>query len=110
MSLKLKWENLRVDLKKHIWSGLGSGFICTLAFYLGVAVYFTLMPATIETVLIAAAVGTACGIGIGWAKEYLWDVRGRGVVDRADFLFTGRASIYGAVCAAAILVAYIKFS
>ncbi len=91
MSIKTLWRALRPDLRKHVIAGLAIGLAVTLC------AGPWLHP------LAAALLGAVAGIAVGWLKEYFWDARGRGTVDRLDYLMTGRAALLGAALGGLII-------
>lgn len=91
MSIKTLWRALRPDLRKHIVAGLG------------IALPITLCAGPWLHPLLAAASGAVAGIVVGWLKEYFWDKRGHGTVDRLDYLMTGRAAILGGALGGVII-------
>ena len=91
MSIIGKWRALRPDLRKHIIAGLAIGLSVTLC------------AGPWTPPLIAALLGAVAGIVVGWLKEYFWDKRGHGTVDRLDYLMTGRAAILGGALGGVII-------
>lgn len=97
------WAGLRDDLRKHVIVGLAAGAVGAVVSFALLTLAFGLD--TLPALALAVALGAVGGAALGYAKEYLWDARGRGTVDREDFLYTGRAAIVGAVLAAAAIAA-----
>jgi uncharacterized membrane protein YfcA len=81
---------MRKDLQQHLVVGAGIGLLTTL-----IVAYETSLPVAVGSGVVAAAVA-------GWAKEYIWDKSGKGVVDFKDFLYTAIGGVIGAGVAAAI--------
>ncbi|MFZ9959372.1 MAG: hypothetical protein ACO3GP_03180 [Candidatus Limnocylindrus sp.] len=98
MSIKTLWRALRPDLKKHTIAGAGIAFSVAMA--LGLAVHLQWIA---MSPMSCALVGLASGGAVGWLKEYAWDIRGHGTVDRDDYLYTLRGAAIGAIVAAAVL-------
>jgi ribose/xylose/arabinose/galactoside ABC-type transport system permease subunit len=92
-----RFRALRVDLKKHLLVGAAAGYVAAvLAGLIGWHFGVELLAHPV----VAGLVGFAAGVVIGWLKEYRWDAAGHGTVDRADYLFTGRGAVVGAVLGA----------
>lgn len=112
MSIENWWAALRDDLRKHWIAGVLTGFVGSLA--VGVAVLVG-APSSLEAMWLRAggAVlgGFAVGSAVGWAKEYVWD-RWRqhmgAVVDRKDFLVTGRGATVGAIVGSTLLALFTR--
>ena len=83
-------KNLALDKKKkHLAVGFAIGFVVSL-----------ILQQYISTPT-AHLIGVGLGVFAGWAKEHLWDARGRGTVDAKDFQITaaGAGAVLGALAA-----------
>lgn len=95
---------LRQDLQKHLTVGALAAFVVTLA-VTPQAQGVVLAHEWFLAALIGAVAGFVSAAALGWAKEYLWDARGRGTVDRLDYLTTGRGGGLGAAAGLLVVVA-----
>lgn len=74
---------MRKDLQQHLIVGA--------AIAVGVfAVAYQWLPA-----VPAISIGLIASVVAGWAKEYIWDKSGRGVVDAKDFHYTCIGGVIG---------------
>lgn len=99
------WKNLRPDLRLHVAAGAIISFVgatLTLSLF-GIFGAFSVLQWWV-VVCVSAAFGAALGGVAGWIKEYEYDEETGGVVDRQDFLYTGRAAIVTAIVWAALLI------
>lgn len=95
---------MRRDLVLHYRAGLALGLFFGLLAGLALAVLGK-APAVLAATL-GGALGWAVADRVGWAKEYWWDAKGRGTVDRDDYLQTRRGGYHGASLAfVAVVVA-----
>jgi len=76
---------MRKDLKLHFAVGAVIAAVVTF-----VSFYFF-------NVTVSMSLGVICSVLAGYAKEYLWDAKGRGVVDVKDFEYTCIGGILGAL-------------
>lgn len=102
--LKQRWASLRVDLKKHLTVGAAIAFVVALAAVAALLPW--LQPGEwFMAVLAGGMLGFSCAVFAGWLKEKIDGWTGRGVVDREDYLVTGRGGGLGAVVGMAAAVA-----
>jgi hypothetical protein len=87
---------MRKDLKLHYVAGAA-----VAAAVSRVAILLSTLPLEL-TLPLAAVLGVGAAYAVGWAKEYLWDAKGKGVVDALDLRRTWQGGILGAALAVII--------
>lgn len=92
---------MRHDLVLHYRVGLALGMFFGVAAGLALAVLGE-VPSPVAATL-GGAFGWLVADRAGWAKEYWWDAKGRGTVDREDYRQTSRGGYHGASLAFVIV-------